>query len=62
MFLSGSWDHSIKIWHLPTGKLQQTLAGDAAHKGRVNGIAVHPNDKTFVSASADNTIKIWRLP
>ena len=25
--VSGSWDKTIKIWHLTTGELQETIAG-----------------------------------
>ena len=57
--VSGSWDKTIKIWHLPTGKLQQTLEG---HQGSVNQVVISKDDRTLVSASNDQTIKIWNLP
>src|SRR5690349_14966825 len=52
--ISGSWDGTIKISDLSTGKELQTLSG---HQ---DGIAclIALNGK-LISGSADNTIKIW---
>ena len=49
-----SYDGSIKIWDLSSGKVLQTLEG---HQHWVNSILVD-GDK-LISASADDTIKIW---
>ncbi|NER34161.1 MAG: protein kinase [Oscillatoria sp. SIO1A7] len=56
--ISGSWDNTIKIWNLKTGKLQNTLTG---HTTNVNSVAISPDGKTLVSGSWDNTIKTWNL-
>lgn len=57
--VSGSWDKTIKIWHLPTEKLEQTLEG---HQGSVNQVVISTDGQTLVSSSNDRTIKIWHLP
>ncbi|MGK7874389.1 MAG: hypothetical protein AB4426_14070 [Xenococcaceae cyanobacterium] len=54
---SGSFDNTIKIWNLNTGKLLNTLTGDSI----INAIAISPDGKNLVSGSDDNTIKIWNL-
>jgi WD40 repeat protein len=56
--VSGSYDNTIKIWNLGTGKLQKTLTG---HTNGVFSVAISPNGKTLVSGSSDKTIKIWNL-
>jgi WD40 repeat protein len=54
---SGSTDTTIKIWHLATGELLNTLTD---HLGSVNSVAISPNGQILASGSADTTIKIWR--
>ncbi|MEA5582394.1 WD40 repeat domain-containing protein [Nodularia harveyana UHCC-0300] len=58
LLVSGSWDHTIKIWHLETGKLIRTLTG---HRDRVYAIALSPDQQIIASGSADHTIKLWHL-
>ena len=56
--VSGSWDKTIKVWHLVTGELLRTLTG---HTDSVNSVAISPDGQTLVSGSWDNTIKVWHL-
>lgn len=58
LLVSGSWDQTIKIWHLETGKLIRTLKG---HRDQVYAIALSPDEQIIASASADQTIKLWYL-
>ncbi len=58
LLVSGSWDQTIKIWHLETGKLIRTLKG---HRDQVYAIALSPDEQIIASASADQTIKMWHL-
>jgi len=58
LLISGSWDQTIKIWHLETGELLNTLKG---HRDRVYAIALSPNGQIIASGSADQTIKLWHL-
>ena len=56
--VSASWDHTLKVWDLETGREMRTLEG---HSGWVAGVAVTPDGKRAVSASVDGTLKLWDL-
>ncbi|MEM9544509.1 MAG: TIR domain-containing protein [Bacteroidota bacterium] len=56
--VSSSYDNTIKIWELATGRNLATLEG---HTDDVLGCAISPDGKNIVSGSYDNTIKIWEL-
>ncbi|XZN92415.1 MAG: WD40 repeat domain-containing protein [Microcoleus sp.] len=56
--VSGSWDHTVKVWDLRTGQELRTLRG---HNTSVLSVAVTPDGKKVISGSADNTIKVWDL-
>jgi WD40 repeat protein len=58
LLVSGSWDQTIKVWQLETGKLLRTLKG---HRDKVYAIALSPNGQIIASGSADKTIKLWHL-
>jgi WD40 repeat protein len=52
--LSGTGDHSIRVWDVGTGTHEATLVG---HTGRVCGLLVHGD--RLLSASQDGTIREW---
>ena len=60
LVISGSYDETLKIWCLKTGRCEATLRG---HQGRVLCMHVpweaHPG--LFLSGSEDKTIKVWSL-
>ena len=56
--LSGSYDKTLKLWNLATGKLLRTFKG---HSDSVNAVAVTPNGLRAVSGSSDHTLKLWDL-
>jgi WD40 repeat protein len=58
LLVSGSWDQTIKIWHLETGKLIRTLKG---HRDQVYAIALSPDETIIASGSVDQSIKLWYL-
>ncbi|MEH2217176.1 MAG: ribosome assembly protein 4, partial [Nostoc sp.] len=53
---SGSYDNTIKLWDVSTGKAIKTLTG---HSSRVFSVGFSPDGKTLASGSYDNTIKLW---
>ena len=55
---SGSWDETITVWDLDSGKEIHTLRG---HTDRVMSIAVSSDGKRLVSGSWDKTVKVWDL-
>eukprot|EP00906_Rhabdomonas_costata_P038761 RCo054841 len=58
LLASGSWDKTIKLWNLESGKLERTLTG---HTGWVRAVAISPNGSRLVSGSDDGTVKVWNL-
>ncbi|MCC5656489.1 hypothetical protein LC608_05745 [Nostoc sp. XA010] len=53
---SGSYDNTIKLWDIGTGREIYTLQG---HSNSVNSIAFSPDGKILASGSDDKTIKLW---
>ena len=56
--VSSSFDGSLKMWELATGR---ELRSAEAHAGSVNALSLTPDDQVLVSASSDTTLKVWNL-
>ena len=56
--VSASWDQTLKVWKLGSGREQRTLSG---HSWVVSAVAVTPDGQQVVSASWDKTLKVWEL-
>ncbi|NEQ10722.1 MAG: WD40 repeat domain-containing protein, partial [Moorea sp. SIO4E2] len=58
MVISGSSDHTVKVWDLNTGAEIRTLTG---HSAPVNAVAVTPDGTKVISGASDNTVRVWSL-
>jgi WD40 repeat protein len=56
--VSGSGDHTVRLWSVASGKLLKVLTG---HSKVVNSVAFHPNGKQVVSSSYGNNVRIWTV-
>jgi hypothetical protein len=56
--LSGSWDHTLRLWDLVNGETLRTFEG---HNHRVNAVAVLPDGSRAISGSNDKTLRLWNL-
>ncbi len=55
---TASYDETIKLWNLKTGKELQALTG---HSRDVECVAISADSKILASGSDDNKIKLWNL-
>ena len=53
---SGSWDNTVRLWDVRTGKHLRTLTG---HVKVVNSISFNPDEQTLATSSDDGTIRLW---
>ncbi len=56
--LTASFDHTVKVWDLNSGKETRTLTG---HAGPVFAVAVSPGGGRAASVSRDRTARVWDL-
>ncbi|HEX7840280.1 MAG TPA: AAA family ATPase, partial [Kofleriaceae bacterium] len=56
--ISASWDRTLKVWDLESGRVLATLEG---HAGWVSACAVTPDGRCMVSASRNRMLKVWDL-
>jgi WD40 repeat protein len=56
--VSASFDQTLKVWDLASGRLLTTLEG---HTHGVWACAVTPDSRHVISASLDTTLKVWDL-
>ena len=54
--LSGSWDKTLRLWDISSGKTIRTFRG---HTGDVFSIGFSADNRQIISAGRDKTIKLW---
>ncbi|KAH6597274.1 hypothetical protein BASA50_004625 [Batrachochytrium salamandrivorans] len=54
--LSASWDKTLRLWDLNTGKTTRQFVG---HTNDVLSVSFSPDNRQIVSGSRDKTIKLW---
>jgi WD40 repeat protein len=57
LLLSGSFDHSVRVWDTTTKETVKVLEG---HKGYIHALRAYPSEKLIITAGGDKLIKIWR--
>jgi len=62
LLLTGSFDRTVRLWDLATGKEIKTYGGPNGHQNQVLSVAFAPDGQTFASAGSDNSAKIWDVP
>ncbi len=58
MFASASWDQTVKIWDISSGRNITTIS----HPNGVYAIAFSPTADTLITGSHDNIGRIWSAP
>lgn len=54
--LSGSWDNTLRLWEINTGKCTRRFVG---HTNNVLSVSFSYDNRQIVSASCDRTVKLW---
>ncbi len=60
--VSGSGDHTLKVWDSATGKEIKSFGGPTGHQNLVMSVSVNPDGSLIASGGTDNTAKIWDFP
>ncbi|ACF15145.1 WD-40 repeat protein [Chloroherpeton thalassium ATCC 35110] len=55
---SGSWDNTVKVWDVNTGKVLFDLKG---HSAGVSAVAFSPSSLMLASVSLDSTLRVWEI-
>ncbi len=56
--LSGSWDDSVRLWDMESGR--EIYRFDAPRSG-INSVAISPDGKRMYAAGSDNVLRVWSL-
>ena len=57
ILVTGSWDRSLKIWDVTTGKSVKRISD--AHQGYINSVTFSADGTKLVSGADDGMVQIW---
>ena len=57
LLATGSWDRTVKIWDVATGRAIHKL--DGVHRGYVNSVEFSPDGALILTGSDDGTARLW---
>lgn len=60
--VTGSFDKSVRLWDLKTGKQFREFSGPNGHQSLVLSVAFTPLGDQIASGGSDNTAKVWDVP
>ncbi|MGH7495062.1 MAG: WD40 repeat domain-containing protein, partial [bacterium] len=55
---SGSYDQSVRLWEVKSGKLLRSLKG---HQNTVWSVQFSPDGEKLASGSSDNSVRLWEV-
>jgi WD40 repeat protein len=56
--LSGSTDHTLRLWTVPEGELLRTLKG---HRGKVTSLCFSADGRYILSAGKEGVLRLWEV-
>ncbi len=56
--LSGSWDETLRLWEVSSGRCLRTFEG---HSRGLRDVAFSPDGRTCLSGSWDGTLRLWEV-
>ncbi|MGA7075900.1 MAG: hypothetical protein WBZ42_05060, partial [Halobacteriota archaeon] len=56
--VSGSYDNTVRVWDVETGKCKRVLEG---HTGTIYAVSITPDGRRAASGSRDHTVRLWDL-
>ena len=54
--LTGSWDKTVRLWDVESGKELRRLEG---HSDKVDSVCFSPDGKQLLTGSWDKTARLW---
>jgi WD40 repeat protein len=60
--VTGSFDNSVRLWDLASGKELKVFGGPQGHTKMVNAVAVSSDGSAVISGGVEPSLKVWDLP